>query len=202
LYVIRLKLTCKVVLHYASAYGWSLRRIAKISCCKYYSETVFPHYGFCNVLLNSQLVKMICCIRSNGRVVHQNVSSYGFSKCWVLHNWNKNVFEWMIMFKWMSNWKSFQKLSIFYYFTWPIRLTVLKTNLFVCFLEESEDTKKSFRNYLIFSLSINFLTVFCQLFDSWFVYYMKFDTYVFPQTLQTFFEPSVLESGLVGWCNM
>ena len=29
-------------------------------------------------------------------------------------------------------------------------LTVLKTNLFVCFLEESEDTKKSFRNYLTF----------------------------------------------------
>ena len=29
-------------------------------------------------------------------------------------------------------------------------------------------------------------------------YYMEFDTYVFPQTLQTFFEPSVLESGLVG----
>ena len=26
-------------------------------------------------------------------------------------------------------------------------LTVLKTNLFVRFLEESEDTKKSFRNY-------------------------------------------------------
>ena len=30
-------------------------------------------------------------------------------------------------------------------------LTVLKTNLFVCFLEESEDTKKSFRNYLTFT---------------------------------------------------
>ena len=29
-------------------------------------------------------------------------------------------------------------------------LTVLKTNLFVRFLEESEDTKKSFRNYLTF----------------------------------------------------
>ena len=29
--------------------------------------------------------------------------------------------------------------------------TVLKTNLFICFLEESEDTKKSFRNYLTFS---------------------------------------------------
>ena len=29
-------------------------------------------------------------------------------------------------------------------------LTVLKTNLFVCFLEESEDAKKFFRNYLTF----------------------------------------------------
>jgi hypothetical protein len=33
------------------------------------------------------------------------------------------------------------------------RLTVLKTNLFVRFLEESEDTKKSFRNYLTFRIS-------------------------------------------------
>ena len=30
-------------------------------------------------------------------------------------------------------------------------LTVLKTNLFFCFLEGSEDTKKSFRNYLTFT---------------------------------------------------
>ena len=30
-------------------------------------------------------------------------------------------------------------------------LTVLKTNLFVRFLEESENTKKSFRNYLTFT---------------------------------------------------
>jgi hypothetical protein len=30
-------------------------------------------------------------------------------------------------------------------------LTVLKNNLFVRFLEESEDTKKSFRNYLTFN---------------------------------------------------
>jgi len=30
-------------------------------------------------------------------------------------------------------------------------LTVLKTNLFVRFLEESENTKKSFRNYLTFN---------------------------------------------------
>ena len=88
MYIIWSKLTCKVVLHYASAYGWSLRKIAKIAGCKYYSETVFPHCEFCNVLLNLQLAKMICCIRSNGRVVHQNVSSYGFSECWVLHNWN------------------------------------------------------------------------------------------------------------------
>ena len=34
-------------------------------------------------------------------------------------------------------------------------LTVLKTNLFVRFLEESEDTKKPFRNYLTFSLGWN-----------------------------------------------
>ena len=31
------------------------------------------------------------------------------------------------------------------------RVTVLKTNMFVRFLEESDDTIKSFRNYLAFS---------------------------------------------------
>ena len=34
-------------------------------------------------------------------------------------------------------------------------LTVLKANLFVRFLEESEDTKKSFRNYLTFTYNYN-----------------------------------------------
>ena len=33
-----------------------------------------------------------------------------------------------------------------------IIVIVLKTNLFVRFLEESEDTKKSFRSYLTFNL--------------------------------------------------
>ena len=35
-------------------------------------------------------------------------------------------------------------------------LTVLKTNLFVRFSEESEDTKKSFRNYLTFRFCAKF----------------------------------------------
>ena len=42
----------------------------------------------------------------------------------------------------------FQKTNKRICFFW---LTVLKTNLFVRFLEESEDTKNSFRNYLTFS---------------------------------------------------
>ena len=33
-------------------------------------------------------------------------------------------------------------------------LTVLKMNLFIRFLEESEDTKKSFRSYLTFTIGL------------------------------------------------
>ena len=39
--------------------------------------------------------------------------------------------------------------------------TVLKTNFFVRFLEESEDTKNSFRNYLTFSRPVGIAELFC-----------------------------------------